>query len=431
MDMGKMYHRSWLWVVGLLYAITAAGQQRFPRPDFESNYKVPSPTAPEPRWAMLEFVDVAVLVLVMSLATWLVLKKRSRKGVLYLLVFSLIYFGFYRNGCICPIGAIQNVALALADPGYAISLSALAFFVLPLLFTLFAGRVFCAGACPLGAIQDIVVFKPVSVPLGARIVLGMLPYLYLALAILYAITKTDFIICRYDPFVGFFRMDGPWTMLTFGGLLLLAGMFVARPYCRFLCPYGVMLGWMSLFSKRHLTITPSECIDCKLCATSCPVDAIRKPSQQTVSSNTDTRRFVVYTLLIPVWIVIGGYALSSAHVFLAKANPTVSLAEKMVQTPDRATIAGNIDIETFMGSGKTLEELKKESAEVREHFKKAGWWLGGFLGLAFGLMLMRQTLFRHRTDFEPDKAACVSCGRCMEYCPVGKTDIEVLKSRYA
>ncbi len=29
---------------------------------------------------------------------------------------SLAYFGFYREGCICPIGSIQNVAVALTDP---------------------------------------------------------------------------------------------------------------------------------------------------------------------------------------------------------------------------------------------------------------------------------------------------------------------------
>ena len=35
-------------------------------------------------------------------------------------VVCLAYFGFYREGCICPIGAIQNVAVALVDPHYAV-----------------------------------------------------------------------------------------------------------------------------------------------------------------------------------------------------------------------------------------------------------------------------------------------------------------------
>ena len=138
------------------------------------------------------------------------------------------------------------------------------FFVLPLLSTLFYGRTFCAGVCPLGAIQDLVIVKPISLPKWLNKTLGLIPYVYLSLAVLFAATGTDFIICRYDPFVGIFRMDAKFLMIVLGVAFLLMGMFVGRPYCRFLCPYGVLLSWMSRFSKKHLTITPSECIQCKL-----------------------------------------------------------------------------------------------------------------------------------------------------------------------
>jgi ferredoxin len=414
----------------MLCSYIATGQQRFPRPDFETAYEVPSPTAPEPRLAMLEYADVLILVIVLSLATWLALKRRSRRGILYLSLFTLLYFGFYRNGCICSIGAIQNVALAMADPGYSISITALAFFVLPLVFALFVGRVFCAGACPLGAIQDLVILKPISLPPGVRKMLGLLPYIYLGLAVLYAVTKTDFIICRYDPFVGIFRMDAPWTMIILGGSFLLLGMFVGRPYCRFLCPYGVLLNWMSTFSKRHLTITPSECIDCKLCAHSCPMDAIHAPATEPVSTKTDVRRFLLFAFLIPVWIVAGGYIGSKSHIYLSKANPTISLAEVLISKPELKNDPDNIDIQTFLTSGKTMEQLVDEATTLRQQFYYGGWWLGGFLGLAFGLILTGRTIFRQRKDYEPDKGNCVSCGRCMDYCPVGDTDLETLKKMY-
>ena len=157
---------------GLLISVATYAQQRFPRPDFETDYETPSIHVPEPRQGWMEYFDVFVLFIVLSFTTWLILKKRSRRGVLYVSIFTLIYFGFYRNGCICSIGAIQNVALALADPTYAISISALAFFILPLLFALFVGRVFCGGACPLGAIQDLIIIKPIELPVGVRKALG-------------------------------------------------------------------------------------------------------------------------------------------------------------------------------------------------------------------------------------------------------------------
>ena len=105
----------------------------------------------------------------------------------------------------------------------------------------------------------------------------MIPYIYLGLAVLMAATGLSFIICQLDPFVGFFRLNAHFEMLVFGGLLLALGMFVARPYCRFICPYGVLLGWLSRFSKFHVTITPTDCIQCRLCEDSCPFDAILKP----------------------------------------------------------------------------------------------------------------------------------------------------------
>lgn len=412
--------------MGLLISVVTFAQQRFPRPDFETDYKSPSILTPEPRSGILEYLDVFILFIVLSLATWFVLKKRSRKGVLYLSLFSLIYFGFYRNGCICAIGAIQNVTLALVDPTYAISLTALAFFMLPLLFALFAGRVFCGGVCPLGAIQDLIIIKPIELPVGIRKALGLIPYIYLGLAVLFAATKTDFIICRYDPFVGIFRMDASFNMLVLGGSFLIVGMFVGRPYCRFLCPYGVLLNWTSSFSKKHLTITPSECIDCKLCERSCPMDAINKPATEPVSSKKDINRFMLSAILIPLWVVAGGYIVSASHIYLSKANRTVNLAELLITHPELKSDPYHIDVQTFLASGKTMDDLVEEATVIRKQFYFGGWILGGFLGLAFGIMFARKTIYRNRIDYEPDKGNCVSCGRCMDFCPVGKEDLRTL-----
>jgi ferredoxin len=413
---------------GLLISVVAFAQQRFPRPDFESDYVVPSPLAPEPRWASIEILDVIILLIVLVLTSWLAIKKRSRRGILYLSIFTLIYFGFYRNGCICSIGGIQNVTLTLFNPAYAISVTALLFFVLPLIFALFMGRVFCGAACPLGAIQELVIFKPISIPSPLRKVLGLIPYLYLGLSILYAATNTDFIICRYDPFIGIFRMDASFEMLILGGSFLLLGMFVARPYCRFLCPYGVLLNWMSSVSKWHLSITPSECVDCKLCAHSCPVDAINKPVIEPVTTRKDINKFLISVLIIPVLVLIGGYIGSKSHIYLSRVNSTVNLAELLIAQPELKNDPDHIDVQTFLTSGKTMETLVEEAAAIRSQFYYGGWILGGFLGLAFGLIFTGKTIYRSRKDYEPDKGDCVSCGRCMDYCPVGKPDFdEIMK----
>ena len=419
----RKYLKIVLFLIAVTYTGWVSGQQRFPKPEFSSGYVTPSPTTPEPRANLLEYTDVVVLVIVLSIASWIAIKKRSRRAMLWLSVFSLIYFGFYRQGCICSIGAIQNVTLTLFDPLYAISLSALLFFLIPLIFTLFFGRTFCAAACPLGAIQDLLIITPFSAPVWVRRTLGFIPVVYLGLAVLYAATGTDFIICRYDPFIGFFRANASFNMFLIGASFLGLGLFFARPYCRIFCPYGVLLNWMSHFSKWHLTITPAQCIQCKLCSTACPFDAIEQPTDELKSDDNrgmNVKRFILFALLIPVWIAAGGYIGSMSHVFLSKANPKVYLTELMIAHPELKNDLDNIDVQTFLTSGKSFEVQVKEAQVIRHKFYIGGWIFGGFLGFVIGIMLLNQAVFRRRKDFQPNKGDCYSCGRCLKYCPVKK-----------
>ncbi|GAB7087445.1 hypothetical protein JCM15579A_15490 [Marinifilum fragile] len=398
-----------------------AQTQRFPRPEFESGYTQPITSMPEPRAGIFALVDVLLLIAALSLITWFIHKKRSRTGVIITSLFSILYFGFLREGCVCSVGSVQNVVLALFNPGYHIPLSALAFFVIPLVYTLFFGRTFCAGVCPLGAVQDVFLLRPVSLKKWLQKVLGLIPWIYLGLAILYAATGTDFIICRYDPFVGIFRFNATFFMFAIGAAFLLISVFIARPYCRFLCPYGVILNLVSRVSKKHLSITPASCIQCKLCENSCPLDAINKPVEvkQMEDKRSATRRFILLGMIIPALMIIGAWVVSNFHENLAMVNSKVRLANELLHF-DSNTMKESLEIEGFRTSGKTKEELYLESAAILKQFYYGSWMLGAFIGLVFGLSLAGLTIYRYREDYEPDKGECVSCARCLKYCPVEK-----------
>jgi Fe-S oxidoreductase len=123
-------------------------------------------------------------------------------------------------------------------------------------------------------------------------------------------------------------------------------------------------------------------------------------------------------VILPLWIGIGGLAGSMMHVPLSRFNQSVYLAELIVEHPEVKNDPNNIDVRTFMSSGKSTEQLVVEADGIRRQFYNGGWILGGFMGLVIGTSLIGLSTFRKREDWEPNKANCVSCARCMDYCPV-------------
>ena len=303
--------------------------QRFPPPQFtETGHQLPVMTEPVVRALWLERLDMAVLVVVLALASWLTLRQRSRRELVWLGIFSVTYFGFWRKGCICSIGSIQNISQAIFDPSYAVPVVALVFGLLPLAAALLFGRVFCSSVCPHGALQDLVLLKPVKVPEWLEHALRLLAYIYLGLALVFAATGGGYIICQYDPFVPLFRLGGSALMVGLGVALLLIGVFVGRPYCRFLCPYGVLLGMLSMISKWRVRITPDNCTQCRLCEESCPFNAINKATLDAPlrSVSTDKRRLAMMIALAPVLVALGVWLGGLSGTTLVRKHRIVNLA---------------------------------------------------------------------------------------------------------
>lgn len=405
----------------LLPLMQVSAQNRFPKPDFESGYQYPDLYYHTPNELLWEVLDVVMLLALLLTATWAIYKRR--KPMIWVSVVSVLYFGFFREGCVCSVGSIQNVVLALADGTYSMPWNVLLFFLLPVVFALIFGRVFCSGVCPIGALQELVNVRNGKMNKAVEAVLGLLPWLYLILTILFAATRSQFLICRFDPFIGIFRLGGDMGLLVFGIVLLVISVFTGRPFCRFLCPYGALLSLFSAVSVRKIEITQKKCINCELCHNACPVDAIRAPYANNVKEERTegVKRIIGYMLVLPVLMAAGALLMRASSDSLSIANREVRLYEMVTEyeaQSDPQTIP--LEVEAFYMEGRTMEDLAASADAVRAQFRTISTWCGAFMGLVLSIALIRFSVKRRRETYEIDMSSCVACGKCFDYCPQNK-----------
>ncbi len=415
--------------LSLLVAIVGSLRaELIPTPKF-TDHAIPTSSVPNVGSEVPLLLDIAVLLLALSLASYFTLVSRSRRNLVILTIASLLWFGFYREGCVCPVGSTQNVALAIFDSSYVIPLASVVFFVLPLVFTLFFGRTFCAAVCPLGAVQELVAVRTVTVPRWLDHSLGLVAYIYLGAAVIFAASGTAFIICRFDPFVAFFRMAGNTNMLIFSSCILLIAFVVGRPYCRYLCPYGAILRVLSCFSKWRLSIPPNSCINCQLCEDVCPYGAIHPPTVlPSPKSREQGKRQLAWSLLAaPVIVAVFTWLATSLAAPLSQWHPEVRLAEQVRLEELKLTEVTTDASDAFRTSGRSTEDLYQAGIQWRGRFQWLGGWLGAWTGLVIAIKLVYLSMRRRRDDYQADRAGCVSCGRCYWYCPVEKVRLGLIK----
>lgn len=407
----------------LLLCVPLFGAPRNPPPVFETEYVLPPTATPYPRCDLVSenALAVAAYSLLLLLATLAAFYWRSRKILFLLAVVSVAVLGFMLQGCPCPVGMFQNLVDAFVRPNAFLSWTALALFLLPPVLSLFFGRVFCSSVCPLGAVQELTALKPIRIPDGLEHGLGLFRYVWLGLGVFFVWTGLGFLVCRFDPYVGFFRGNGPYPVMIFGGVLLVLGLFIGRPFCRFLCPYGALLGLCGSLAWKKVSVTPGECTKCRLCEETCPYNAILLPTASPTSRQRKQgpRRVLAALVALPFLILLFGVIghrsaphLASWHFDVRAAQLLHAEEQKMVDA-----LGTFPETRTIIQTGLPYEDVYRTALRRIERFRLAGAGLGVWIGLVLGLKILFLTLRRQRTDYEVDPARCVACGRCFWYCP--------------
>ncbi|MBK9714795.1 MAG: 4Fe-4S binding protein [Kouleothrix sp.] len=98
-------------------------------------------------------------------------------------------------------------------------------------------------------------------------------YLVLAWAVLGAAAYGTMVFRDYDPWaalltIGELELTGGASVLV---IVLVAALFVERPWCRYACPLGAAIGLASKLSPLRIERAGQACAGCALCNTACPV----------------------------------------------------------------------------------------------------------------------------------------------------------------
>ncbi len=209
-------------------------------------------------------------------------KSRGRKLRFFIMLGTIIYLGFYSSGCPCMISSFQNlILLLLGEPTRWVTLV----WIIGLLpITYIFGKVWCGWVCHLGALQEFIyrptLFKGLQNEKSQRILRYVQYGALIALILQLLITRINLFI-KIDPFkVAFNLFSVNATGYVLLAVLLISSILIYRPFCRAICPVGLVLGWIEKIpGASKLQITPS-CKSCKQCVKACDSNAISSTADQ-------------------------------------------------------------------------------------------------------------------------------------------------------
>lgn len=83
------------------------------------------------------------------------------------------------------------------------------------------------------------------------------------------------VFLEVDPYFALFNF---WSdEVTIGGLIvlgiiILSSLFIERPWCKYACPFGALVGLTNFFSIFKIRRNQSSCISCNACTKACPMN---------------------------------------------------------------------------------------------------------------------------------------------------------------
>ncbi len=186
-----------------------------------------------------------------------------------------------------PIAGLMNLRYYLVTHHIpAIHPSAMILVCVFVLCSLLVKKSFCSWLCPVGTVSEYLwklgrkLFRrSFTVPLWLDLPLRSVKYFLLAFFLFAVFTMTaqelgDFLVSPFGivadvKMLNFFRNIGTFGIAVLGALVVFS-VLIQNFWCRFLCPYGALMGIVSILSPVKIRRDAQACIDCGKCNKACP-----------------------------------------------------------------------------------------------------------------------------------------------------------------
>ncbi len=198
------------------------------------------------------------------------------------LLLSVIVAGFILGKSPNPMEGVVKVFKSMVGlyPDPIVKIIAFGFFIM---LAVIGNKIICGWVCPFGALQELIY----SVPILKKIKKRKLPFILtntiraclfiVMLVLMFGITggRRGFVIYHYiNPF-NLFNLDFETVSILLTVIItLLVSFTIYRPFCQFICPFGLITWIAERFSIFRVQIDKEKCTQCGACIKVCPLEAV-------------------------------------------------------------------------------------------------------------------------------------------------------------
>lgn len=187
---------------------------------------------------------------------------------------------------ICPFGGVVSIYNLITTGTLVkkIHESSIVLMLIVFISAILLGPLFCGWICPFGTFQEWIsrigrkIFKKkfnTFIPYKYDKYLRFLRYGVLIWVLLITAWSGKILFSDYDPYYALFQFwTGEVAVTAFIALItvIILSLFVERPFCKYACPYGAVLGLFNLIRIVPLRRNVSTCISCSACDKACSMN---------------------------------------------------------------------------------------------------------------------------------------------------------------